>query len=88
MYANFKKISLEKISVKLTHQKIHAEHSENFDSNHSKLDHIERIITLKGNLTVEQHEKLLEIANKCPVHRTLTSGILITTTLENNPKTL
>ena len=47
----------------------------------SRIDHINRQIELQGDLTEEQRKKLLEIANKCPVHRTLTSKILITTEL-------
>ncbi|MGE3919772.1 MAG: OsmC family protein [Gammaproteobacteria bacterium] len=45
------------------------------------MDHIDRLIELEGDLSEEQRTKLLEIANKCPVHRTLTSKIMITTTL-------
>ena len=82
MYADFKKIPLEKISVRLTYDKIYAKDCANCEDSNSKLDHIDRQIELKGNLTEEQRNKLLEIANKCPVHRTLTSEISITTEIK------
>lgn len=81
MYANLKKIPLEKVSVKLTYEKIHAKDCVDCENGNAKIDHIDRKIELHGNLSPEQREKLLEIANKCPVHRTLTSKILITTEL-------
>lgn len=81
MYAELKKIPLEGISVKLQHKKIHAQDCEECEQNTSKIDYIERDIELSGNLSAEQKAKLLEIANKCPVHRTLTSKIIIETKL-------
>jgi putative redox protein len=81
MYATLKKIPLQQVIVKLYYDKIHAVDCKDCDNNNSKIDHINRSIELKGNLTPEQRENLLEIANKCPVHRTLTSKILITTDL-------
>lgn len=81
MYAELKKIPLEKVIVKLNYEKIHAVDCKDCDNNNSRIDHISRSIELKGNLTPEQREELLKIANKCPVHRTLTSKILITTDL-------
>lgn len=81
VYADSRKIPLEKIIVRLTHDKIYAQDCENCSHESTKIDHINRVIELQGNLTQEQREKLLEIANKCPVHRTLTSEISITTTL-------
>lgn len=81
MYADLKKIPLERTSVKLTYEKIHAKDCTDCENSNAKIDHIDRKIELHGNLSQEQREKLLEIANKCPVHRTLTSKILITTEL-------
>lgn len=81
MYAEFKKIPLENVIVHLTHDKVHAEDCENCEDSNAKIDHIDRKIELIGKLTPEQQQKLLEIANKCPVHRTLTSKIVITTEL-------
>jgi putative redox protein len=81
MYADLKEIPLERVIVKLKHDKVHAEDCEDGDNSTAMIDHIDRIIELQGNLTEEQRRKLLEIANKCPVHRTLTSKISITTAL-------
>jgi uncharacterized OsmC-like protein/alpha-beta hydrolase superfamily lysophospholipase len=80
-YANAKKFPLTKVSVSLTIKKIHAEDCKNCESDKSLISHIERIIDLQGELTEEQRNKLLEFANNCPVSRTLTSKIQITTTL-------
>lgn len=80
-YADLKKIPLEKTIVKLSHEKIYAKDCENCEEQTSKIDRINRIIELQGNLTAEQREKLLDIANKCPVHRTLTSTVQIKTEL-------
>lgn len=84
MYAKLKKFPLEQVIVTLKHEKIHVEDCIGCENINSKIDHIERLIELKGTLTQEQRTKLLEIADKCPVHRTLTSKIIITTKLFEN----
>lgn len=84
MYAKLKKFPLEHIVVKLKHEKIHVDDCIECENNSSKVDHIERLIELEGSLSQEQRTQLLEIANKCPVHRTLTSKIIITTKLVEN----
>ena len=81
MYANLKKIPVKNIIVKLSHEKVYSKDCENCEDSHSKIDKIERHIELQGELSEEQQDKLLDIANKCPVHRTLTSKILINTVL-------
>jgi putative redox protein len=81
MYADMKKLPLEKVVVTLNYAKVHAQDCVNCENDTALVDHIDRKIELQGNLTAEQREKLLAIANKCPVHRTLTSKILITTEL-------
>lgn len=81
MYAELKKIPLTKVTVKLQYEKIHAQDCADCENTNSRIDHIDRQIELEGDLTEDQRQKLLEIANKCPVHRTLTSKILITTEL-------
>lgn len=81
MYAGLKKLPLEKIIVKLTHEKTHIEDCVGCEKTSSKIDRINRRIELIGTLTQEQRLRLLEIANMCPVHRTLTSKILINTEL-------
>jgi putative redox protein len=80
LYADLKKIPLENVSVRLSHEKkIHAQDCENCDTKVSKVDHIDRAITLEGPLDTEQRKRLMEIADKCPVHQTLESKIEITT---------
>lgn len=83
MYANMKGIPLERIRVVLSHQKIYAEDCKDCDKNPRKMDEIVRDITLEGELTGEQRERLLKIANRCPVHQTLTSTITIRTRLNS-----
>jgi putative redox protein len=82
LYAERKKLPLDRISVRLRHQKIHAADCAECETREGKLDRIERTITLTGNLDEAARARLLEIADKCPVHRTLTSEIDIRTTSE------
>lgn len=79
MYARRKGWPLGEITVNLRHAKIHASDCAECETKEGMLDRIERDIHFAGSLTIEQRSKLLEIANKCPVHRTLTSEIVITT---------
>jgi uncharacterized OsmC-like protein/alpha/beta superfamily hydrolase len=79
LYAEFKKLPLENVSVRLSHGKIHAKDCETCDSKVGMLDHIDRAITLEGPLDEEQRKRLMEIADKCPVHKTLESNIDIKT---------
>jgi uncharacterized OsmC-like protein len=81
MYARRKAWPLEGITVRLRHSKIYASDCAECETKEGMLDRIERDIHLDGPLTPEQHAKLLEIADKCPVHRTLTSEIDIRTRL-------
>jgi putative redox protein len=77
MYAELKKLPLERVRVKLIHRKIHADDCADCATREGRIDEITREIELYGDLTAEQRQRLLEIANKCPVHRTLTSEIKI-----------
>ena len=80
LYAEFKKIPLQNVSVRLNHEKkIHAKDCAECDAKVNKVDHIARAITLEGPLSAEQRKRLMEIADKCPVHRTLQSEIDIST---------
>jgi uncharacterized OsmC-like protein len=79
MYARRKAWPLEEVTVHLRHSKIHATDCAECETKEGMLDRIERDIHFTGPLTDEQRSKLLEIANKCPVHRTLTSEIDIVT---------
>jgi putative redox protein len=81
LYARRKQWPLEAVTVMLRHSKIHAADCETCETREGKLDRIERDVDLKGSLSDEQRARLLEIANKCPVHRTLTSEIDIRTRL-------
>ncbi|MEL6635997.1 MAG: alpha/beta fold hydrolase [Bacteroidota bacterium] len=71
MYARRKKWDLQEVTVHLSHDKKYLTDCEEFEKPSSKVDHFLRIIQLEGDLTPEQKNRLLEIANKCPVHRTL-----------------
>jgi putative redox protein len=77
LYARRKQWPLEEVIVRLKHSRIYAEDCADCETKQGMLDKIEREIVLKGALTDEQRSRLLEIANKCPVHRTLTSEIRI-----------
>ena len=79
MYARRKRWPLEEVAVNLRHSKIHASDCAECETRGGMLDRIELDLHLGGSLTNEQRSKLLEIANKCPVHRTLTSEIVIVT---------
>ena len=79
MYARRKAWPLEEVTVHLRHSKIHAADCAECETKEGMLDRIERDIHFDGPLTDEQRSRLLEIANKCPVHRTLTSEIEIET---------
>lgn len=82
MYARQKKWPLEKVTVRLVHDKIYAADCATCETKEGKLDRLERTVTLEGPLDDTQRQRLLEIADRCPVHRTLTSEILIQTRLE------
>ena len=84
MYADLKKLPLARVSVDLTHDKVHAADCEECETREGRIDRIERVVTLEGDLDDAQRAKLLEIANKCPVHRTLHSEVWIPTRL-NEP---
>ena len=81
MYADRKQWPLQGVTVELRHFKIHAEDCSDCETKEGRIDRIERKIYLEGNLTGEQRERLLEIANRCPVHRTLQSEVSIQTSL-------
>lgn len=81
MYANLKKWPLERVSVRLRHERIHAEDCKSCETKEGKIDRIERDIAIEGPLDDAQRARLLEIADKCPVHRTLMSEVLIETRL-------
>jgi putative redox protein len=79
LYADRKNIPLIRAAVRLHHGKVYATDCAECETKEGMLDRIERVITLEGDLTAEQRARLMEIADKCPVHRTLTSEINIRT---------
>ena len=85
LYAERKALPLERVTVELTHDRIHAADCESCETKEGMIDRIERAITLLGNLNDDQRRRLLEIADKCPVHRTLTSEVDIRTVERREP---
>jgi uncharacterized OsmC-like protein/pimeloyl-ACP methyl ester carboxylesterase len=79
LYAERKSLPLERVTVTLQHSKIYATDCAECETKAGMLDQIERVIAMEGDLDAEQRKKLMEIADKCPVHRTLTSEIRIVT---------
>jgi putative redox protein len=79
MYARRKGWPVDEVTVNLWHSKVHVSDCADCESKEAMLDRIELDIHISGNLTAEQRSKLLEIAHRCPVHRTLTSKIEIKT---------
>ena len=77
LYARRKQIPLENITVSLRHSRIYANDCEDCETKEGMLDRIDVELDLTGPLSAQQHDKLMEIAVKCPVHRTLTSEINI-----------
>jgi len=80
MYAARKKWPLEQVVVRLHHSKVYADDCADCEKPTAKIDRIDRAIEFLGALDAEQRSRLLEIANQCPVHRTLSSKIDIKTT--------
>jgi uncharacterized OsmC-like protein/pimeloyl-ACP methyl ester carboxylesterase len=79
MYADRKSLPLERVTVTLKHSKIYAEDCAECETEAGMLDQIDRTIAMEGTLDADQRKRLMEIADKCPVHRTLTSEIHIVT---------
>ncbi|MEM6499367.1 MAG: bifunctional alpha/beta hydrolase/OsmC family protein [Pseudomonadota bacterium] len=85
MYAGYKKLTLGKVSVEVSHGKVAADHchdcGEAAEGRGGKIDRFERIISVEGEVDPELQDKLIEIAGKCPVHRTLESSAAVVTKL-------
>ncbi|MEM9999576.1 MAG: alpha/beta fold hydrolase [Pseudomonadota bacterium] len=83
MYADFKKIELGAITVDVSHEKVHAKDcadcAEDLTAKGGKIDRFERVISIDGNVPPEMAEKIVEIANKCPVHKTLETNAAVIT---------
>jgi len=84
LYARRKQWPLEGVTVKLEHSRIHAVDCAECETKEGMLDRIEREISLSGTLAEEQRARLMEMADRCPVHRTLTSEVNIRTRLASS----
>lgn len=82
MYANHKSWALDDVTVRLAHRREHDQDCQDCEGKEAKLDAIERWIGLAGDLDDSQRERLMQIADRCPVHRTLTGKIRIRTSIE------
>lgn len=80
MYARHKKLPLESVQVSVRHSKIHVQDCAECETPSAKIDRFEREIVLQGDLTDEQRQRLLAIADRCPVHKTLHEEVSIVTT--------
>ena len=87
LYARRKQFPLENIKVSLWHSRIHAKDCEECETREGMVDRIDVEVELTGALSAEQHAALMEIAAKCPVHRTLTSEINIRLRSAEKPRT-
>lgn len=81
MYANHKRLNLESATVRVEHGKIHAADCEDCEKTDGKIDEFRRTIALEGDLTDAERTRMLEIADRCPVHRTLHTEVKVRSTL-------
>ena len=81
MYASLKKLDLASITVRVSHNKVHAKDCMDCESPTGKIDEFQRAISLDGNLSDAERDRLLEIADRCPVHKTLHAETKVRTTL-------
>jgi putative redox protein len=82
MYAERKKIPIESVSIELDHQRTYRNDCVDCSEEERRLETISRRITIRGDISEEQKKRLLEIANKCPVHRTIQAKPTIQDTIE------
>lgn len=80
MYAERKGWPLQHVTVTLRHSRLHARDCADCETTHGMLDHIEREVEIVGDLDEEQRARLMQIADRCPVHRTLHSEVVVATT--------
>jgi putative redox protein len=84
LYADRKGWPLERVTVRLSHDKVHAKDCADCETREGKVDRLERVVRLEGPLTDEQRARLLHIADLCPVHRTLGSEVDVRTRMEDS----
>ena len=82
LYADRKKLPLTRVQVRLRHRRIYATDCAECETKEGMIDRIERVITLQGDLDASERARLMDMADKCPVHRTLKSEIDIRTVEE------
>jgi uncharacterized OsmC-like protein len=75
LYARRKSWPLQEVTVRLRHSRVHAQDCAECETKEGHLDRVDWWFELSGDLTIEQRARLLEIAQRCPVHRTLTSEV-------------
>ena len=83
MYADHKGLPLDEVRVHLSHDKVHRQDCQDCDDKPVKIDHIKKWIEIEGDLDDAQRQRMLQIADRCPVHRTLHGEIEITTELKD-----
>ena len=83
MYANHKNLPLKAAIVRVKHDKVHAKDCEDCESESGKIDEFRRNIVLDGDLSQQQRQRMLEIADRCPVHRTLHGEIKVRSVLSD-----
>jgi uncharacterized OsmC-like protein len=84
MYARRQGWDLRDVRVHLHHERVHEQDGEHPDDPNSRLDRVERVIALEGDLNAEQRRRLLSIAARCPVHRTLQNRPVVVDRLADN----
>ena len=84
LYANHKGIELGGVEIELSHGRIHARDCEDCESTEGRIDQFERELVLTGSLSEEQRQRMLEIADRCPVHRTLHAEVKVRTSLADS----
>ena len=82
MYARHKKLSLDAATVRVVHDKVHADDCVDCETSEGRIDEFRRNISLQGELTEKQRQRMLEIADRCPVHRTLHGEIKVRSELD------
>src|SRR5690606_15882410 len=82
IYADFKRLDLARVDVRVRHERVHEKDCEDCEQEGHRIERLAREITLSGDLDDAQRSRLLEIADRCPVHKTLTGRLRIETRLK------
>jgi uncharacterized OsmC-like protein/pimeloyl-ACP methyl ester carboxylesterase len=82
MYARHKKLAVERVHCEVSHARIHEKDCENCEKGDEKIDQLSRVIEIEGALQDDERQRMLEIANRCPVHKTLENRIMIKSQLK------